>query len=290
MQEIVPGIFVETTYPPYNLALISLDEGALLVNAPPRPSHAEAWLIQAQEHAHPLRYLVLTDAAPERLIGAAACDMPIIAGETTLRILARKTDREWHELTQAMAHRYPDEAAAINNLKQPQVTLACDEALTLYHRTPPLRFVELPGTTPGAIAIKVEEHQVLFTGDVVTIDAPLPLEYAVDSKAWLNLLGDLAFDTDIQRIAPGRGQAVILRGEIEQVREFLRVMRRISRTLERSAEEIGYKKHAQDLGQAFYNRGGQQAVKWIQRGLKRLVEEIILSQAREEAESEESPD
>lgn len=290
MQEIVPGIFVETTYPPYNLALISLDEGALLVNAPPRPSHAEAWMIQAHEHARPIRYLALTDATPERLIGAAACDVPIIASKATLRTLTRKSDRDWHELTQTMAHRYPDEAEAIHSLKQPQVTLACDQELTFYRRTPPLRFAELPGTTPGALSIRVEEHKLLFAGDAVTIDAPLPLEYAGDSKAWLNLLGDLAFDTDIQRIAPGRGRAVILRGEIEQVREFLRVMRRISRTLERSEGESGYKKNAQDLGQAFYNQGGQRAVKWIQRGLKRLVEEIEINQAREENESDEPTD
>ena len=43
MQEIAPGIFVESAYPPYNLGLIVTERGPIVIDMPPRPSYAWAW-------------------------------------------------------------------------------------------------------------------------------------------------------------------------------------------------------------------------------------------------------
>ena len=80
MQEIAPGIFVESAYPPYNLGLIVTDHGSIVIDIPPSPSHAWAWQQQVEEVAGKPRYAILTDASLERQIASSLWNVPLIAG------------------------------------------------------------------------------------------------------------------------------------------------------------------------------------------------------------------
>jgi glyoxylase-like metal-dependent hydrolase (beta-lactamase superfamily II) len=288
MQEIVPGIFVEDRYPPYNVALVTLDEGALAVDVPPRPSHARRWLREAQEIAGVIRYVVLTDAQLDRLLGASVWDVPIVAGEATARYLKSLEEKEWQELLKVAQERYPEEASDIATLRRRRVMLAFDTDMYLYRREPPLELEAGAGAAPGSIWLFAPEEQVIFVGDTVAIDTPPVLEHTPDSKAWLNALGILANRASIQRIVPGRGPTAILRSELEPQREYLRVVRRSARSLARKEEPgAGIARESNELQQAFFPDLTKKSEEMgrIRRGLERLVEEEREARAQEAREA-----
>lgn len=287
MQEIAPGIYVESNYPPYNLALITTDKGPLVVDIPPRPSHAWAWQHQVETFAGKPRYVVITDASAERQVAAALWDVPIIASAVTLRTIAAYDDRSWRDVIQPFVALYPVEAGELAVAKPHRPTLAFDDRFLLYGRALPMEFETVAGAAPGSLWITIPEHNLLFAGDTVVVNEPPPLLHTPDSKAWLNTLGALAHRSTIHRIVPGRGKAIIHRQEIEPLREFLRVMRRTARTLaHRDQNGLRLSQSAQDLGQVFFNSHGQDAVKRIKVGLERLVEEIREAQAPPDVENE----
>lgn len=283
MQEIAPGIFVESAYPPYNLGLIVTDNGPLVIDIPPRPSHAWAWQQQVEDIAGRPRYVALTDAALERQIAASLWNTPIIAAEALLRALLAYDERGWREMLQVYVAQHPEEADEVLRIKPHLPTLTLDKHFLLHYSTPPLEFESVAGGAPGSLWIVAPEHGLLFAGDTIIVDEPALLERTPDSKAWLNTLSALARRAGIRSIAPGRGKAPIQHNDIETQREFMRVMRRTARTLAgRNHFRLG--QCAQDLGQAFYNAQGQKAVRRIKMGLERLVAEI--HQARMTPEDE----
>ncbi|MEJ5311017.1 MAG: hypothetical protein WHX52_14740 [Anaerolineae bacterium] len=287
MQEIVPGIFVESAYPPYNLGLIVTDHGSIVIDIPPRPSHAWAWQQQVEEVAGKPRYAVLTDASLERQIAASLWDVPLIAGEAMLRALMAYDERMWREMLQGYIAQHPEEADEVLRIKPHLPTLTLDKHFLLHYRTPPLEFESVAGGAPGSLWVTIPEHGLFFAGDTIIVDEPALLERTPDSKGWLNTLSALARRTTIRHIVPGRGKAPIQHSDIETQREFMRVMRRTARTLA-GTDNFRLIQCAQDLGQAFYNAQGQKAVKRIKAGLERLVAEIQQTQAESGEERENS--
>jgi len=275
MRKIAPNIFVETRFPPYNLGLITSDGYAIAIDMPPRPSHAQRWCDKIQATIGPIRYLVLTDGSPERQIGAALCRRPLITTETILRQLNAYEDRVWRDLVHSVATQYADEASTIHALTPYRTALAFQGHLQLHTHTALLQFETTVGTAPGALWLTIPERHLLFAGDSVSVDALPPLTNITASKAWLKALDQLIQRNHIHHVVPGRGKAPILRGEIEQQREFLQVLRRTAYTLARHRQaNISCATAAQDLGQTFFNQMGQKAVKRIKQGLIHFVAEI----------------
>jgi len=285
MQEIVPGIFVESAYPPYNLGLIMTGHGSIVIDIPPRPSHAWAWQQQVEEVAGKPRYTVLTDASLERQIAASLWDVPLIAGEALLRALIAYDERMWREMLQVYITQHPEEADEVLRIKPHLPTLTLDKHFLLHYRTPALEFESVAGGAPGSVWITIPEHNLFFAGDTIIVDEPALLERTPDSKAWLNVLSHLARRTTIRHIVPGRGKSPIQHNDIETQREFMRVMRRTARTLAGN-NSFRLVQCAQDLGQAFYNAQGQKAVRRIRAGLEHLVAEIQQAKVTPEEEGE----
>ncbi len=293
MEEIVTGIFVEDRYSPYNVGLVRLEEGALVVDVPPHPSDARQWLREAQETAGVIRYLVLTDSLPERLIGAAQWDVPIIAGEATARLLTDlvREEVEWGEILEAAEARHPAIADELTTLRPRRAMLACTQHMLLHRQDPPLEIEVAAGAAPGAIWLFAPDQKVLFAGDTVAFQTPPMLSCTPDSKAWLNALGTLAHRKSIHRIVPGRGATEILRGELESQREFMRVARRTARKLARKLEPgAGLAKATNELQQAFFPSFKKDSVP-VQRlrdGLKHLANEVLEEEQPEDKTTEES--
>jgi glyoxylase-like metal-dependent hydrolase (beta-lactamase superfamily II) len=290
MEEIVTGIFVEDRYRPYNVGLVMLDEGALVVDVPPRPAEARQWLREAQQTAGMIRYIVLTDSQPERLIGAAHWNVPIIAGERTARLLTDLVheDADWNEILEDFGTRYPDIADDLTMLKPRRALLACTRHLLLHHTQPPLEVEVACGAAPGSIWLYVPEQKVLFAGDAVAFDTPPVLSETLDSKAWLSALGSLAHRKTVHRIVPGRGAKEMLRGELEPQREFMRVARRTARKLARKTEPgSGLAQATNELQQAFFPsfKKDSQPILRIRAGLEHLVNEILEEERQTTEES-----
>lgn len=292
MKEIFPGIFLETAYPPYNLVLIDTDKGAIAVDIPPRPVHAVNWLEQARSALGRIRYAVMTDASPERQMATAFWDVPIVATETTLRLMeAYDEDRERRAFVEDLAARYEDELGLIENVEPHKPTLAFDDALRIYAGG---GYVEMSsiegGAAPGSLWVFVPDQGVLITGDTVAVEDPPPLDQTPDSKAWLNTLGVIAHRRSVEHIVPGRGPAPITREDIEPQRELLRVLRRSARKLARGTSELSLAETAAELGDTFFGDQGQIAVRRLQTGLEHLVAEVRNERESEDEESEEDSD
>ncbi len=290
MKEIAPNIWVEYKYPPYNLVLIGVDKGAVVVDLPPRPSHTQQWLEEAKAKTGTIKYIVLTNASPERQVAAALCDIPIIAAEATLRAIAGRDERAWRELMQKVTAPYPEEAETLPDLSPHRVTLSFNRSFMMHATTPPMAFETVAGAKPGSLWLTIPEQHLLFAGDTVIVEEPPCLAGVTDINAWRHTLKQLSNRRKIHEIVPGRGTAPILRGDIEQQREFLRVLSQTAQTLaDIPREAINFTEPAQDLGQAFFNPAGQKAVKRIRHELECLVEKIKAAQASvNEEENEDS--
>ena len=284
MQEIASGIFVETRYPPYNLGLITSADGGLVVDVPPRLPHARQWLREVQEVAGLIRYVVLTDAQPDRLIGAALWDVPIIASETTARYIAALDEKTWPELLQIAQERFPAENISPEFLSPHRVTLACDRELRLYYRTPALQLETVAGAAPGSLWLTVPDQQVLFAGDSVAIHQPPVLDCAPDRQAWLESLAALKKRAAIRWIVPGRGCPVAPRGDLEAQREFMQVAWRTAQTLaQEPVVGTGLAQATRELREAFFPTAAKHSETQlrIRHGLEQLVAEIHAAQEPE---------
>jgi len=287
MKEVAPGVFVESSYPPYNLVLIISDRGGIVVDLPPSPMHAMNWLEQARGVAGTLRYVILTDGTRDRQMGATICDVPIVATEVTLGLMkVCDEDRPRRDFMDELVARYPNEVGAFDNLEPRKPMLAFSETITLNTDGHDLQIEAVAGAAPGSLWIWAADQELLIAGDTVVLDVVPPMADVPDSKAWLNTMTALARCASVKMIIPGRGASAICKDEIEPQREFMRVMRRAARTIAyKGADNLGFKLTAQELGQTFFNRQGQKAVKQIRAGLEHLVAEIA---ALEEAEDVEA--
>ncbi len=295
MEEIVPGVFVETSYSPYNLALIRVNGGVLAVDLPPHPDHARQWLDAAQSAVGKIKYVVLSDASPERQVAAGLSDYPLIAAAATQGLIMGHDERGWRELLDAVAAQYLEESRKLPLLKQRRMALSFHQCFTMYTVGGPLHFEAAPGGPPGALWITLPQHHLLFAGDTVVIDEPPPLENGADSQSWFEALSVLLGRTEIHQIVAGRGSTPVLRGAVEQQREFVRTMRRTAYDLfKHRSSGLNYTQVVQDLTQTFFSRSGNKAAKRIRRGLEHLVAELQAAQqlkaSVEKAESSATPD
>lgn len=289
MKEIAPDIFVESQYAPYNLGLIRTEHGGLVIDIPPHPEDAARWWDEAEAVAGPLRYAVLTDAQPERLLAATYWKKtPLIAAKGFLQRLDAYDERGWQELLQELARRYPGYEQAILACKPRRPNIAFDDRFLLHYPPHPLEFQAVAGVAAGSLWVFSPNQGLLFAGESVALDEPPVLEYIPNSHALLNTLSALAGRNSVQKIVPGHGHAPAHRGDLESMREYLRVVRRAARSLARSQAAGSDVTHAaQDLMQTFFPSRAhpQPMVQRIRRGLERLVEEINEAQPEENDEA-----
>ncbi|MDF1513741.1 MAG: hypothetical protein P1S60_08030 [Anaerolineae bacterium] len=283
MKEIAPGIFLESTYAPYNLVLIKAEDSVVAVDVPPNPLDAMQWRENILSITNRIDYLVLTDSSPERQMPAMLWDTPIIASETTYAAMAvYDEERSRRELSQRYMDLYPEAGQFMEFYKPRRPMIAFNHRFYLHNRTPPLQFEGIEGAAPGSLWIILPDLGLLIAGETVSVDDVPCFTYVKDSKSWLRTLATLSRRQAIKKIIPGRGTAPIPRGSIEQQREFLRVMRRTSRMLARGSLKLGkLSECASDLGQSFFNNRGQRAIKEIKRGLEILMEEYRQEQPAE---------
>jgi glyoxylase-like metal-dependent hydrolase (beta-lactamase superfamily II) len=283
MKEVAPDVYVESSYPPYNLVLIKTDKGGIVVDSPPNPLHGMNWLEKVRATVDTIRYVILTQAGQDRQMATVSLDVPIIATEAMLRAMqVYDEDRPRKDFIETLTTRFPEEAGLLQSLEPHKPSIAFNETFTLYTEDLTLRLEVVEGAGPGSLWVLIPELELLLAGDTVAVEDVPPLDTTPDSKAWLNTMTALAHMQDVKSIVPGRGKAVIARPEIESQREFMRVMRRAARTLARKGNGLSLSQTSQELGQTFFNQMGQAAVKSIKAGLEQLVAEVEAAQAEDE--------
>jgi cyclase len=225
MDEIAPGIFVETRYRGANIGAIATDRGFVCVDTPPYPADAREWRAQLlQRPPGRIRYVVNLDHHRDRVLGNMWLQAPVIAHDVTGEKLRGYGHVFPQLIVDALSARDPSAAAELAKVRivAPQITIA--ERLTLFDGKRTVTIMHMPGPTPGALWVHCPEAQVLFTGDSVVLGTH-PWLAEADTKAWLDNLAALRRNRlRVRVLVPGRGP-VGDKGSAEAIANYLRLVR-----------------------------------------------------------------
>lgn len=187
MRNLSSRILLENKYPGVTLGAVASEDGVLLVDCPLRVEDGREWVSQLGLLGRS-RYLTLLDSHPDRILGARAFDIPIIAHEAT-----RRTIRNLPDTFKGSSHPIGAEADRVKRVTGVSKTvpeLTFSDELVLYLGEHRIRFVHQPGPTPGSIWVLIPKEKVAFIGDALTVAEP-PYIGEADIKGWLQALGEL---------------------------------------------------------------------------------------------------
>lgn len=186
MQEIVPRVYIETTYPGVTLGAINWPHGLILIDAPFRPEDARSWRSALLNLGGGVdRLLVNLDSHLDRSLGVRAMDCTVVGHERLAQVVRNRpatfkaqpedTGAEW-ELASILAS---------TRWAPPEITFS--QELKISWNGSPVVLEYRPGPTPDAIWVALPEQQVVFLGDAVVPGQP-PFLFNADLDDWIGLL------------------------------------------------------------------------------------------------------
>lgn len=205
MEEIAPGVHVETGYEGVNVAAVVTDRGLICIDTPSHARDARHWSAQLDRlHPRPPRFLVLTDFRPERSLNAGWLGAPIIAHQSAAERVAGQERRWQPSHFEPAAFRTPGDDKDVGGLlERPAVCFS--ETVILADGARQLEVRHMPGPTAASCWAYLPAEGVLFAGDSVNWGTPLPLA-EMCCGAWIESLQRLtAGEPDVQALIPGRG-------------------------------------------------------------------------------------
>ncbi|MBN1956516.1 MAG: MBL fold metallo-hydrolase [Anaerolineae bacterium] len=230
MQQIAPNVYVKSFYPGVNAGFICTAGGTVAVDAPPLPDDARAWREQIERVAGaPIRWTILTDHHPDRLLGVGWLGAPVIAGRGTLRRLQQEPEDLWRTATGELLQRRPD-AKSLEAARLVLPRLAVDGRMTLYDEGG-IIVESIAGAAPGSIWVRLPDREVVFVGDTVVVGSHPFLAASPDTRAWLKTLVEMRRARfPAQLIVPGRGPACDKDGT-RPLSDYIQVARRRIRSV-----------------------------------------------------------
>ncbi len=234
MQSIAPNVYVETSYPGLNVGVIITEKGAVCIDSPPCPADAQEWISRVRSAFElPIRYLILTDAHPDRTAMSGAFHSRIIAHKHAQERIAGHGTRLPGPLLEGITTRYDLLRKELNGITavRPQISF-CDQA-TICLDELEINLLHMPSATPGSLWVYLKDEQIVFTGDTVVVDQHPPLSEAV-SKSWLDSLVYLRRERfKVSVIVPGRG-SLCDKAATLAISEYIRMARRKVQSLYRA--------------------------------------------------------
>jgi cyclase len=225
MQEIAPRIYVETAYPPVTVGAILTDEGWVIIDTPPMPRDAEAWVEALRAVSDlPVLYVINTDAHRDRILGNGWFDAPVVAQSSAAQQILNLKNGFISQAAEDMSGN-DNELVAIASLRlvTPQVSYA--KTLALHCGSQEIVLTHRPGSSFGNSWVMLEAEEVLFAGDSV-INGQHPIIADSTTRAWLETLTELESDQYMGwTIVPGRGK-VTDRSVVADLADYLRTARK----------------------------------------------------------------
>ncbi|MCQ3928862.1 MAG: hypothetical protein DPW16_00255 [Chloroflexi bacterium] len=238
MQEIVPGVFVETGFRGGNVGAILTDEGLVLIDAPPFPEDARRWKNFLREQTHlPIRAVIMTDSYRDRLLGPFWFQPPLLIAHAATHTAMSSLPGSYAGSVVNALTRDPGEMSGFGSAQLLLPNITFTHQAVLHFGKPALYLYAHPGPTKGSIWVHWPERGIIFTGDSVVVGTP-PFVNSDHSKEWLeslNILRRPRFPVDI--IIPGHGD-VTDKEATEPISEFLRLARRRVRSLYKSQRSL----------------------------------------------------
>lgn len=219
MKKIIKNIYIEEAYSGVTLGVLHLQNGTLLIDSPPRPEDARAWLADMRGLGiSSIRMLINLDSHPDRTIGSRAMNTNVMAHNDTVEIFntrsamfkAQNTDSgaEWESCT------------GLSGIRWQPPNLAFSDRAVLKWGEYDIALEHHPGPIPGSTWVVIPDHNIVFVGDAVTVKQPPFLEFA-DMPAWITSL-DLLLSKDYSdyTIISSRGGLASMQ-MVSDLRKFL---------------------------------------------------------------------
>jgi glyoxylase-like metal-dependent hydrolase (beta-lactamase superfamily II) len=218
MRKIKNKVYSESKFIGVHLGMVITTEGLLLVDCPLKVEETNEWLSIVGEYGKP-RYMVLLDAHPDRVLGARAIDIPIIAQDRTL-----ETIREWSDTFKGSLHPIGAEADRLKRITG--VQHAAPEVVFIDQMDIQLgeiffKFIHRPGPQPGSSWILLPKAKVAFIGDTVVLGEP-PYIGNANLSLWIDSLDELRGSSMSSYTLISSQGGPIKRDDINAMARFLR--------------------------------------------------------------------
>ena len=190
MEEIANNIYIERGYPGIVSSVLKLNHGLVLIDAPLRSEHRQAW----QQKLISLRggiaqLMIMLDAHTDRLLGASTTDVPILAHENALEII--------NDLPSSARLGEKTSGSEAESIEVPQNTrwvlpdMVYSQALNIFWDDHPVVVTHQPGAHLAGSWVRYDAEKVVFVGDSVMTHQPpflawCDLDRWIDELTWLS--------------------------------------------------------------------------------------------------------
>ena len=235
MQELAPGVFVETTTRGSNPGVIVTDVGVIVVDTPQVPAEAKALRAEIARLTgdKPILYVINTDHHRGHILGNQWFKpAPVIAHDVAWAHMKGYSENFKQRVIDSFK-KEPHIQAQFADLEIVPPTLTFSKRLYLFHGGREVRILWIGGHTPATSIVWLPVELILFTGDAVWVDQH-PYMAQANSKEWLEGLTYIR-KLDAQYIVPGHGP-VCDREATERISEYIRHMRSRVRSLYRAGK------------------------------------------------------
>ena len=226
MKQVAPRIYVEDRYRGVTVGCIVTDAGVICVDSPMLPADARDWRAQIAKLARkPVRFVVLTDAHRDRILGVQYLGGAVAAHEATwekMKSLGEAFRQQAADSVEPCSAEAAAEVAADFHIVLPQFTFV--DTLVSHLGNMPIFIRHVGGATPGSVWVHLPQSNVLFMGDLLTVKYH-PMVAEGDIAAWLQSLAQVqqkGFAAKV--IVPGRGGPV-RKTAIARMADYLDAMR-----------------------------------------------------------------
>lgn len=219
MQEITPGVLIETSYPGVTLAVIRSRRGLILIDAPLRIEDARSWRsILAGFQTGYDRLLVTLDEHFDRTLGMRQMECISVGHEVlhlvmrdrpaTFKTQGQETGAEWELLS----------GLGVVRWASPDITFT--HSLDIRWEEVLVKLYAMPGPSRASIWVELPTRKVVFVGDTVIPQAPPFLAFA-DLAAWQAAINRLLSpEFKGYTVVSGRG-GIVTTGDVKEQGKFL---------------------------------------------------------------------
>jgi len=233
MDKLTSFIFVSSAYRGVTVGAIVTPIGVIGVDVPMLPQDARDWRAQiAAATDKPIRYIVNTDAHRDRVLGQQWLGGAVVSTEYTAEKMRGYGDTFRQQVADFLAHHGSPDAVEeiVTSLKVVQPQISFTGRLALHADAPRVEVWSVGGANPGSAWVVVPEAGVVFTGDLITLNAH-PVMSEANTRLWLERLAELRKPSFAgKRIVPGRGP-VARKADTQIMSEYVRDVRAKVRAL-----------------------------------------------------------
>lgn len=232
VQEIAPGVFVETEHLGSNNSIVSTRDGLVLIDCPHRPTDAMRWRRTALAMGD-IAYIINTDHHIDHTMGNYFIPGTVVSHEITRdRLLNNAPSRQYVEDLIKVID--PEGLPLIRDyqVRAPTVTFVDRMALDVGG----LRFdlTHRPGHTPNSVYIELKQLGVVFSGDLFC-ELGLPAFVEAHVFEWVEAARFLE-TIDAEWIVPGHG-AVSRPSDVGAFRQLMdELIGRVADAIDRGEE------------------------------------------------------